>query len=157
MSRVIRVVTRGKVSHAWFAFDDYVLGLRVVFQAEWFGFYPIPLERWKKHNKLVKQFRPKVSPEKQAEAVKAMARKMGLKYDWESGFWVAVAAWFRRWMKSKFTFRPSRTPRKLMCAESQILFLIELGIEFAKTLDEETTSPVELLELSSKSDQLMAV
>jgi hypothetical protein len=157
ISAAIRFITRGKVSHAWVAFDDATLGIRMVLQAEWFGYYPIPWERWKTQNKLIAQYRPKVDPERQAKAIRVMAEKIGLKYDWEGGFWVAIAAWFKKWMKSKFTFRPSRSPGKLMCAESQVYFFVELGIDFSKDLDEEVTSPVELMELSKTSSQLELV
>lgn len=157
ISRIIRFVTRGKVSHAWVSFNDSTLGLRVIMQAEWFGFEVRPVNRWRKENKLVAEFELLVPEKDQIYAIHAMAKKLGSRYDWKSGAIAGIAAWVRRWFKSKFSFRPHRSPGKLMCAEAQINFLKLAGVAIVHGLDEETTSPSELLELCPESSQLRIV
>lgn len=142
ISRIIRWITRGKVSHAWIAYDDFTLGLRMVMQAEAWAFEVRPWQRWIKENKWVAEF--KLIDGSQHAALRKRARDLGQKYDWMSGFWVGVSSWFKRWLKAGFSFRPSRTPKRLMCSEAVVRFLKDAGCASVEGLDEELTSPAEL-------------
>lgn len=155
ISRIIRWVTRGKVSHAWIAYDDYTLGLRMVMQAEAWAFEVRPWQRWIKENKWVAEF--KLLGQSPHAALKKRAQDLGQKYDWMSGFWVGVAAWFKRWLKARFSFRPSRTPKRLMCSEAVVRFLKDAGCASTASLDEELTSPAELYDIVRCSDEFLAV
>lgn len=146
LSRVIRFVTRGVCSHAWVAFHDETLGTKLVAQAEVWGVELRPWALWSKQNVLVAEF----SLDLPEGALLAALRKIpvGSEYDFAAGFWTGVAAWIRRWIGARFTFRPSRTPRQLMCAELQARYLRDAGIPL-EGVDEEAVAPVELLELIS--------
>ena len=155
MSAAIRWITGAKVSHAWIAYDDYTLGLRMVMQAEAWGFEVRPWKRWRRENKLVAEFRLIDLPS--LRALQHIAALIGAEYDYASAIWSGLCAWFRRWSKSKFSLRPSRSPRKLMCSESVIRFLKEAGSGAVQELDEETTSPGELLDIVRKSTEFVPV
>ena len=145
LSRLIRWITRGKVSHAWLAYNDQTLGLRMVMQAEAWAFELRPWHRWTQENTWVAEFR--ILGGDQLLALQLRAKDIGLKYDYVAGLWVGIAAWFKRWLKTGLSFRPSRTPKKLMCSEAIVRFLKEAQHTCAEDLDEELTSPVELYDI----------
>lgn len=153
LSRTIRWITRAPCSHAWFAFDDATLGIRLVMQAEWWGYEVRPWTRWLKENRLVAEFDP-VDLEF-APAVQAMAQELGTRYDWGSAAWVGVKGWVRRWFHSGLTVRPSRTPHQLMCSEAVVRLLMHAGYQFAPGLDPELVSPGDLLGILQKSAQFL--
>lgn len=155
ISRIIRLITRGKMSHAWIAYDDFTLGLRMVMQAESWAFEVRPWQRWVKENKWVAEYR--MINGRQHAALRRRARDLGAKYDWMSGLLAGVKAWFQRWMKSGFSFRPSRTPKRLMCSEAVTRFLKDAGCQCVKELDEELTSPVELFDTVRCSSEFTPV
>jgi hypothetical protein len=155
ISRAIRWITRGKVSHAWIAYDDFTLGLRMVLQAESWGFEVRPWFRWALENKWVAEFR--FTDGAQHAALRRLARSIGLRYDWLSGFWVGLSAWFKRWWKARLPFRLDRTPRRLMCSEAVVRFLKDAGCRCAADLDEEVTSPAELYDIVRCSTEFTAV
>jgi len=143
-SAVIRWITRGAVSHAWIAYNDHTLGLRMVLQAEAWCVELRPWQRWLKENKWVSEFR--LINRNPLVALQNRAHDIGAKYDWKAGFWTGLASWVKRWIKVRFTFRPSRSPKRLMCSEVVVRFLKDLNVACVKELDEETTSPAELLD-----------
>lgn len=155
ISRIIRWITRGKVSHAWIAYDDFTLGLRMVMQAEAWAFEVRPWQRWIQENKWVAEFR--FIDGSQHAALRKRARDIGAKYDWAAGLFAGVASWFKRWLKSGFSFRPSRTPKKLMCSEAVTRFLKDAGCRCVLEMDEELTSPAELFDTVRCSTEFTAV
>jgi hypothetical protein len=155
LSRVIRWITRGKVSHSWIAYDDFTLGLRMVMQAEAWAFEVRPWQRWIKENKWMAEFR--MIDGSQHSALRRRARDLGSKYDWKSGLLVGISAWFKRWWKSRFRLHPDRTPKKLMCSEAVVRFLKDAGCKCVRELDEELTSPVELYDIVRCSTEFTAV
>jgi len=155
ISRIIRWITGGKMSHAWIAYDDFTLGLRMVMQAEAWAFEVRPWQRWIKENKWVAEFR--MIGGRQHVALRKRARDLGAKYDWASGLCVGISAWFKRWIKSGFSFRPSRTPKRLMCSEAVVRFLKDAGCHSVSDLDEELTSPAELYDVVRSSNDFMPV
>lgn len=153
ISRIIRWLTRGKVSHAWLAYNDLTLGLRMVMQAEAWGFEARPWQRWVRENKWVAEFR--LLGGDQIAALQARARDLGAKYDWAAGFWVGLSSWFKRWLRARFSFRPSRTPARLMCSEAVVRFLKESNCGCVQGLDEELTSPAELYDVVRSSAEFV--
>lgn len=149
MSRVIRWVTRGKVSHAWIAFHDKCLDMNFVMQAETWGYELRPRERWNGENILVAEYAPKKDYN---DSVTWMVKKLGVKYDWFSAFFSGTRKWVRRLVKGKL-----RSPRRLMCAEAVVRFLRHGGSITVSNLDVETTSPVELLRAINTSAEFEKV
>ena len=148
-SRIIRWVTQAPCSHAWVSFMDDTLGMRLVMQAEWWGYEVRPWPRWVRENRLVAEFEPVGSEfrEDLSESVVGMAQSLGSRYDFESAFWVGLKRWFLAWSGSGYTLRPSRTPKQLMCAESVVRILASTGAGLCRGVDPESMSPGELLEL----------
>lgn len=143
ISRLIRWVTRGRVSHAWIAFYDPCLEVRLVMQAESWGYEVRPWELWRSQNILVAEFKPKfglVGP------LRRIAKSLGVKYDWKSAFFSGLWRWFGVWIRGRFN-----SPKKLMCAEAVIRFLQDGGCIAVSHLDPEVTSPARLLKEVSNS------
>lgn len=155
ISRIIRWITRGKVSHSWVAYDDFTLGLRMVLQAEAWGFEVRPWARWCRENIWVAEFR--LINGAQHSALRKRAREIGEKYDYKSAIVAGVISWFRRWVRAKFSFRSHRTPGKLMCSEAVVRFLKDAGCQAVRNLDEELTSPAELYDIVRCSTEFTAV
>jgi hypothetical protein len=149
ISRVIRWVTRGKVSHAWIAFFDPCLDTRLVMQAEAWGFEVRTWARWKSRNQLVVEFRPALPV---AKSLRWIAKSLGVKYDWRSAFFVGLRRWFGTWLRGKFN-----SPGKLMCSEAVIRFLQHAGVAEVARFDPEVTSPQRLLEVMEKSPHFSPV
>ena len=143
ISRFIRWVTRGKVSHAWISFYDDCLGTRFVMQAETWGYEVRPLARWKRENILVAEFDV---PGDVSDSLKWIAESLGAPYDWSSAILSGLRRWLGRWLRGQF-----HSPRKLMCSEAVIRFLFHAGI-LPEQLDPETTPPARLLKVISASD-----
>ena len=139
MSRVIRFITQAKCSHAWISFYDATLGMKMVMQAEWWGFEVRPWKRWQKENTLVAEFG--VYGGGYYSSLLKLAKLLGSRYDFRSAILVGIKGWFRYWFRSKFSFRPSRTPHKLMCTESVIIFLQDNNCSATADLNPEETSP----------------
>lgn len=148
ISRLIRWVTRGKVSHAWIAFNDPTLNMRLVMQAEAWGFEVRPWRRWKRQNRLVAEFVPKKDL---TESLRWIARSLGVKYDWHSAFLAGLWRWLGVWIRGRFS-----SPRKLMCAEAVIRFLQHGEVVAVAHLDPEVTTPARLLQAVERSDEFQS-
>lgn len=144
-SRLIRWAARAPCSHAWVAFYDSALGLRMVMQAEWRGFELRPWARWARENRLVAEYR--VTGLQMAEPLRMLARELGGNYDFKSAFWVGLRSWLHRFFRTRFSLRPSRTPHQLMCSEAVTRLLTWAGAPFPQGLDPELISPGDLLKL----------
>jgi len=144
MSGVIRWITRSPVSHAWIGFEDATLGISLVLQAEAWGVELRPRSRWEKENKAKAVFS---SPDSGDRLKVLISETLGARYDWRSAGLLGIIGWAKRWVKSRFTLRLSRSPKRLMCAELVTRYLHALGL--AKDLDEETSSPLDLLAWSN--------
>lgn len=155
ISRAIRWVTRAPCSHAWVAFDDQTLGMRLVMQAEWWGYEVRPWKRWQQENKLVAEYWP-VGPDL-GPALRKLAVELGTKYDYSSAFWTGLKGWFKRLFKASWSLRPSRTPHQLMCSEAVTRLLLDGGYDFAPGVDPEMVSPGDLLIKVSKSSEFRKI
>lgn len=149
ISRLIRWVTRGKVSHAWIAFYDAALGTRLVMQAEAWGYEVRPWERWLTENNLIAQFRPVRDLDR---SLKWIAKSLGSEYDWKSAFFAGLWRWFGVWIRGRFN-----SPKKLMCAEAVLRFLQHGGVVAVSHLDPEVTPPIRILQAVEKSDEFIPV
>jgi len=149
MSRIIRWVTRGNVSHAWIAFYDHCLDTRLVMQAETWGYEVRPWERWQRENILIAEFK---TQQDMTISLRWIAPALGAKYDWTSAFFSGVKRWLGRWVKSHFN-----SPKKLMCAEAVIRFLQHSGSYAVSNLDPETTTPASLLRAVNTSSEFQKV
>lgn len=149
ISRLIRWITKGKASHAWIGFYDPCLDVRLVMQAEAWGFEVRTWSRWKSQNRLVAEFKPSLP---MAKSLSWIARSLGVKYDWRSAFFVGLRRWFGTWLKGRFN-----SPKKLMCSEAVIRLLQHAGVAEVSRFDPEVTSPQCLLEVVEKSPQFSVV
>lgn len=139
LSRLIRLFTKSRVSHAWIGYYDETLDKRMVMQAEAWGYEVRPWSRWMKQNRRVAEFIVP-SPERARAALRGISAFLGVKYDYTAALWLAVKRWWGRFLK-----RPHHDPGKLMCSEAVVRFLQLGGYPVAADLDPETTSPGELL------------
>ena len=138
ISKAIRWVTNSPCSHAWIAFDDAVLGTRVVLQAETWGYEIRPWARWLNENILVAEFIPVGPP--LDDNLKWIAKYLGAPYDYKAAFLSGLYRWWGRFLKGRFN-----DPKKLMCAEGVVRFLQNGKYESVKDLDPEITNPKILL------------
>ena len=143
ISRIIRAVTGGTVSHAWISFYDETLQMRLVMQAEAWGFEVRPWHRWLTENKLIAEFRPVKNLTKSLQWI---AGSLGVKYDWKSALFAGLWRWFGIWFRGRFS-----SPSKMMCSEAVIRFLCHGGVIAVSHLDPEVTPPARLLAELKKS------
>lgn len=138
ISRFIRWITGGRVSHAWIAFYDPKLDKRFVLQAEAWGYELRPWNRWLKENIWKAEF---LLPQTDSLdcALVSISNYLGTDYDYKSAFLLGLRNWFGRWMK-----KPTNDPSKLMCSEAVIRFLgmTEMG---SYGLNPELSLPSDLL------------
>ncbi|OHD65718.1 MAG: hypothetical protein A2176_13875 [Spirochaetes bacterium RBG_13_51_14] len=152
ISRIIRWATRSSCSHAFIAFDDAALKMRMVMQAEAWGYELRPWKRWIRHNTLVAEFRP-VGP-RLDEALRETATRLGTKFDYWSAFIIGIKSLFQSWSRNRYSLNLNQSPWKLTCSEAVVRFLMHGGYTAVKRLDPETTSPGSLLRavLASKKE-----
>jgi hypothetical protein len=140
MSRLIRWVTGGKVSHTWIALDIEPLGQRFVMQAEWHGYELRPISRWRRENIWVAEFTPLGAPLELP--VRRRARSLGCRYDVIAAFFSGIWTWLK---SLGVAVRIRSTPRRLMCAEAVIRTLQDAGYKSVEGMGPELTTPAELL------------
>lgn len=143
ISGLIRWITGSSCSHTFIAFDDQSLKMRMVMQAESWGYELRPWNRWQRSNILVAEFKP-VGP-KLDDALCKLARRLGTKFDYRSFLIIGIKSIFTSWYKNRFSLSPSRDPWKLTCSEAVVRFLKYGHYATASGLDPETTGPGELL------------
>jgi hypothetical protein len=143
-SRLIRWATRSSCSHAFIAFDDRALRMRMVMQAASWGYELRPWKRWIRENLLVAEFAPQ-GP-RLDEALRLIADRLGSRFDFKSALRTGIKGKFDLWHKSRFSLNLNRSPWKLTCSEAVVRFLKFGKYGTADNLDPETTSPGELLE-----------
>jgi hypothetical protein len=154
ISRFIRWVTRGKVSHAWISFYDETLDQRFVMQAEAWGYEVRPWTRWRQENTWVAEYILPQTPEVR-QALQRVSEYLGADYDYAaailSGIWSWLKRWFGLWIK-----KPLSDPSKLMCSEGVVVFLgfARLGYD---DLNPETTAPQVLLDRVSADTRFQAL
>lgn len=143
LSRMIRWVTRAPCSHAWFCYEDLVVGTTLplvkIAQAEWYGYEARPRWRWDRENVLVAEFEL-LGPDP-AVAVRYMLNQyLGARYDYLAAFFTGLWQLTKRTLRGKF-----QDPKKLMCSEGVIRMLGHAGYTAVADLDPEVTSPKALM------------
>ena len=147
VSRIIRWFIRSKASHAFVAFDDRMLGRRIIMESSLYGYKLTQHERWNKKNKIIAEFTCK---KRLGKSVKYMAGELGKDYDFWSAFGLAARRWFGKWYRNPF-----RNPKKLHCSEAMVLFLQQVNL--ALDLDPESTTPEDLLQYCLQNDNFEEV
>jgi hypothetical protein len=142
-SRIIRWATQSSCSHAFIAFDDRALNMRMIMQAESWGYELRPWDRWIRHNTLVAEFRPKGPPLE--NALQELAQHLGSKFDYRSAFIIGVKSLIQSWSRNRFTLNLNQSPWKLTCSEAVVRFLQHGNYTSIKRWDPETSSPGGLL------------
>jgi hypothetical protein len=143
LSHVIRWITRAPCSHAWFCYEDLVVGtstpISKIAQAEWYGYEARPRWRWDRENTLIAEFEL-LGPDP-ALAVRYMLNQyLGARYDYLAAFFTGLWQLTKRTLRGKF-----RDPKKLMCSEGVIRMLGHAGYNAVSDLDPEVTSPKALM------------
>jgi hypothetical protein len=96
LSRLIRWITRSKVSHTWMLYHNEEFDCDMVMEATWEGFRLIPFEVFKRQNVVVQVVEPKYPLD---AGFKAAGRWLGDKYDTKGLFGAIIpiiGKWFRR-------------------------------------------------------------
>lgn len=144
-SRIIRWATGSSCSHAFIAFDDSSLKMRMVMQAESWGFELRPWDRWIRHNTLVAEFRP-IGPPLEG-ALQQLSRRLGTKFDYRSALIIGLKSLVQSWSRNRYTLNLNQSPWKLTCSEAVVRLLKLGGYPSMKRRDPETTSPGALLKI----------
>ncbi|MBN2159865.1 MAG: hypothetical protein JW807_10750 [Spirochaetes bacterium] len=142
-SAFIRWLTRSSCSHSFIAFNDSALGMRMVMQAEAWGFEIRPWKRWNRENILVAEFRPKSGPLE--ASLRNISKRLGTKYNYRSAIVIGIKSLLSLWYKNRFTLNINHSPWKLTCSEAVVRFLKKGNYKTVAELNPETTSPGRLL------------
>jgi hypothetical protein len=145
LSRLIRKLSRSRVSHAFLVYGDVDFGRDMVMEAVGNGFRIVPYSGFEKHNTVVAQITPAFPIEK---GLQEAVNWLGAGYD-TGGLvgmaWLMVKRWFRLRARSVRTRNPLASSRALFCSEAvarACLWSEYPGFD----LDPESTSPQDLLE-----------
>jgi hypothetical protein len=156
ISGLIRWATRSSCSHAFIAFYDRDLNMRMVMQAQSWGFELRPWNRWKRENILVAEFRP--ASNHLDQSLCNIAHRLGTKFNYRSAVLIGIRSLFSSWYKNRFTLNINQSPWKLTCSEAVIRFLHTARYKTVRGLDPETTSPGRLLrEILQNKDEFKPV
>ena len=155
ISKLIRWFTGSACTHAFIAFHDASLNIRVVMQAEAWGFELRPWKRWIKSNILVAEYKPDAFPLE--KSLLYISKLLGANFDFKSAILLGIKYWLLRWFKTRFTLNPNYSPRKLMCSEAVIRFLLKGKYKSIKNLNPELTSPGELLGIIMESKEFKEI
>lgn len=151
MSRIIRWVTRGRVSHAWIRYYDDTLQQYMVLQAELHGYETIPWKRWLTKNRLVAAYEP-TGRLNLLPGVRFIGQYLGVDYDLKSALWCGLKRWFR-----KHRLRLVSSPKSLMCSEAVCRMLQDGRVTCVSDLNPELVSPQELMNRLAKSSEFVSV
>lgn len=140
LSRVIRFFTRSPVSHAFLVYRDVDFEREMVMEAVGAGFRIVPLDRFEKHNTVVRIFTPRHPID---EGLRAAVDWLGESYD-SGGLLGMALLLLARSLKL-------RLKRRNVLASSRSLFCSEAVARACRAsrypgfrLDPETTSPQDL-------------
>ena len=115
LSKVIRWITRSKVSHTWLLYYDDDFDCDMVMEATIEGFRLIPFESFKVKNIAIELFTPKHSL---AAGFKAAGKKLGSKYD-VKGLFGAIVPIIGKWFSRKW-HNPFHSSKALFCSEAMV-------------------------------------
>ena len=142
VSRLIRWVTRSKVSHAGVVYYDETLGHPMVMHAIASGFQVSPLVVFRQHSEIVATYEAKDQPAL-LHAIRDISLDLGEGYDYKAiagFFWVIL---LKRWLRVKWR-NPVRDSHRMFCSEAVARILQQMPGSGWQG-DPETTSPEDLL------------
>ena len=148
LSKLIRWVTRSKVSHASICVIAQGLPI-LVLQSTVGGVQAMSRTRWNRGNRVIKEFRSKIPV-----SLEHACRLLGERYDYV-GLIGYIPVLLGRWLGKKVK-NPLASPRALVCAEF-VLHLSQGQIPEWKGLDPEGTTPEDLLEVCDKGASFEAI
>jgi hypothetical protein len=137
VSRIIRWVTRAKVSHTFLLVEmferDWVIG------AEFQGLIMLPLEKFQKNNTIKAIYGV---PELTDSHLAVVMENLGDSYDF-GGLIGGIFPQIGKWFKQKWN-NPFAKKKALICSEFVTLALQECKLDGAENLDPTAISPQEL-------------
>lgn len=141
LDRVIRAVTRSRVSHTFLLVSDPFFQQLMVLEASGAGIRFVTLDVFQRSNKVVRLLTPPVPLD---ASVRRAADWLGERYAYEGLFgmlFVQIGRWFkRRW------HNPLHSSHALFCSELNTLVVQAAGWPGAAALDPFSTNPEDLLE-----------
>ena len=138
LSRLIRWVTGGVVSHTFLVFEMY--GRPWLLEAEWDGIVVTPMEKFKAHNNIVKIFPVASLTDKDISLAMDM---LGEAYDYTGVFGIIITK-FGDIFKKKWR-NPLNNTKALFCSEMVTKVLQNAQYPGSDILIPENTSPQDLL------------
>ena len=148
LSRLIRWITRSKVSHTGVVYYDETLGHPMVMHAIASGFQVSPLVHFRRDSEIVATYEAKDQPAL-LKAIQGISLELGDGYDYRgvAGFlWVIM---LKRWLHVKRN-NPVRDSNRMFCSEAVACILQKMQ-DSGWQGDPETTSPEDLLEWVGRS------
>jgi hypothetical protein len=142
VSALIRAMTHSKTSHTWLLIEDPMFRQRLVLEAHTNGFRLVSFTRFVKENEvvaLVETSHP-IEP-----GLYAAGTWLGEKFDLLGLFGIFLTL-IGRWFEQRPWRNPFPTTRALFCSEAVVRTLKAAGYPASDKLDEETTTPADLLE-----------
>lgn len=140
LSKLIRVFTRGKVSHAFLAYDDPVIGCKMVMEAQWDGFHLKKLSKSPSSSGEMILIQPKHDI---SQLPKICSDWLGDPYDY-SGFLGAIPVMISRFYNKKSKNMISDAKAKF-CSEAISLGLQKINYPGSDKLIPDQTTPQDLL------------
>lgn len=146
-SKLIRWVTRSKVSHSFLTFRDETLDKVFVMEANGRGFMLVPWDEWKQHNQLVLRYSLRTNASAQMSSLRKLAEMLGAEYDYISLLGYALRRFVKR-MRN-----PLAKASKLICSEAVARFLYFTNDPaLAKFAEFETWLPEDILKEAAAND-----
>lgn len=140
LSNLIRVFTKGKFSHAFLAYDDPVVGCKMVMEAQWDGFHVKKLSKSPSSGGDMLLLQPKHDI---SNLPKVCSNWLGDPYDY-TGFLGAIPVMISRFFNKKSKNMLSDAKAKF-CSEAIALGLQEIKYPGADKLIPDQTTPQDLL------------
>jgi hypothetical protein len=141
VSRIIRKLTGSQVSHAFLVYRDVDFEREMVMEAVGAGFRIVPLDKFRKHNRVVAIVTPRHSLER---GLRAAVEWLGESYDTAGLLGMALYLARRALQRGRRRLRnPLASQRALFCSEAVALACRESAYP-GFDRDPETTSPQDL-------------
>lgn len=152
LSALIRWMTRSRVSHTWLLVEDPAFQLRLVLEAGSSGFRLVSFTHFVKDNKVVALVRTAAPL---GGALPAAGGWLGKSFDLLGLFGIFLTL-VARWFRQRPWKNPFPTPSALFCSEAVVKVLKEARYPGAEALEDEGTTPAQLLDLlTSNPDNLV--
>lgn len=141
LSKIIRLFTKGKYSHAFITYDDFVLKSKMIMEAQWDGFH---LKKWKSSPSVYGNYLL-ISPKYDITGLpKACADFLGNPYDY-TGILGAIPVMILRFFRIK-SRNLLQDGKAKFCSEAIVLGLQKINYPNAHKLDASQTTPQDLYE-----------